>query len=363
LYLDLYDDAYAHAVRGLRIARQSGQIHLMPVFTPVAGSAAWVIGDLAAATEIFDDAIEAARMLGNDSILAWHLFNRALPALVFGDIDAAGRLSGESWTLAEPLGDGMIRGFSAAVRASVLLEIGRPAEAVELVHRGAGGPEVALIGGGWRGLWYEVLARCHLDLGDTSAARDAVRRARVLAEEVPVDIAAMSADRADAVVALATDDATRAATLARSALLHAQGMGSPIYVASCQELVGRAVAATGDAAAASVAFDAASAGYHAIGDTRHRDRVDAELRRLGRTIHRRTQPGDRQGVGVDALTGREREVAELIRGHATNREIANELFLSLKTVETHVRNIFNKLGVSSRAEIARTLAAAVGSAS
>lgn len=51
------------------------------------------------------------------------------------------------------------------------------------------------------------------------------------------------------------------------------------------------------------------------------------------------------------------EVAELIRSHSTNREIAGELFLSLKTVETHVRHISDKLCVSSRAEIARTLEA------
>jgi DNA-binding NarL/FixJ family response regulator len=94
-----------------------------------------------------------------------------------------------------------------------------------------------------------------------------------------------------------------------------------------------------------------------LGAVRHRDRIDADLRRLGRTVHRRTRPGSRGSDGIAALTGRELEVAELIRSHATNREIANELFLSLKTVETHIRNIFNKLGVTSRAEIARTLTA------
>jgi DNA-binding CsgD family transcriptional regulator len=63
-----------------------------------------------------------------------------------------------------------------------------------------------------------------------------------------------------------------------------------------------------------------------------------------------------RGDRLEPLTGRELEVAELIRVHATNREIANERFLSLKTVETHIRNIFNELGVSSRGEIARQLA-------
>ena len=54
-----------------------------------------------------------------------------------------------------------------------------------------------------------------------------------------------------------------------------------------------------------------------------------------------------------ALSGRELEVARLVVDRRTNPEIAAELFLSLKTVETHMRNIFRKLDVSSRVEVAR----------
>ena len=45
----------------------------------------------------------------------------------------------------------------------------------------------------------------------------------------------------------------------------------------------------------------------------------------------------------------------LIVERKTNREIASELFLSNKTIETHIRNIFRKLDVSSRVEIARAV--------
>jgi DNA-binding CsgD family transcriptional regulator len=60
-------------------------------------------------------------------------------------------------------------------------------------------------------------------------------------------------------------------------------------------------------------------------------------------------------LGLASLTGRELEVAELVLDRRTNRQIAESLFLSTKTVETHLRNIFNKLGVSSRVEVARAL--------
>jgi DNA-binding CsgD family transcriptional regulator len=202
-----------------------------------------------------------------------------------------------------------------------------------------------------------IAVQCHADLGDNEAALAAVERARALADAVPVDLAAMTADRSEAAAAMATGDADRAVALLRSALARAESIRSPVYVAWCTKLLGLALEATGDREAATRELTTAAEMSDELGAIRHRDRIDADLRRLGRTVHRRTRPGTRGSGGVEALTGRELEVADLIRSHATNREIANQLFLSLKTVETHIRNIFNKLGVTSRAEIARRLAA------
>lgn len=61
-------------------------------------------------------------------------------------------------------------------------------------------------------------------------------------------------------------------------------------------------------------------------------------------------------VGDSGLTSRELEVAQLVAAGKTNREIAAELFLSEKTVETHLYHAFAKLGVSSRAALAGVLA-------
>jgi DNA-binding CsgD family transcriptional regulator len=53
------------------------------------------------------------------------------------------------------------------------------------------------------------------------------------------------------------------------------------------------------------------------------------------------------------LTGREREIADLVAAGRTNKEIAAQLVLSTRTIEAHLRNIFAKLGVRSRVELAR----------
>ena len=59
--------------------------------------------------------------------------------------------------------------------------------------------------------------------------------------------------------------------------------------------------------------------------------------------------------GIDSLTGRELQVARLVVDRKTNHEIADELFLSPKTVETHLSNIFTKMGVATRVALARAV--------
>ena len=62
--------------------------------------------------------------------------------------------------------------------------------------------------------------------------------------------------------------------------------------------------------------------------------------------------GGRTSAG-DELTPTERKVAELVAQGLPNREVAAALFVTPKTVEFHLRNVFRKLGVRSRAELAR----------
>jgi DNA-binding NarL/FixJ family response regulator len=77
-------------------------------------------------------------------------------------------------------------------------------------------------------------------------------------------------------------------------------------------------------------------------------------------VHHRTRPGDLNGIGVETLTQRELEVARLVVDRRTNPEIAAELFLSIKTIESHLRSIFRKLDVTSRYEVARAVERAAG---
>lgn len=57
--------------------------------------------------------------------------------------------------------------------------------------------------------------------------------------------------------------------------------------------------------------------------------------------------------GSDLLTPREAEVLELLQDGSTNAQIAHELSIGIETVRTHARNIYRKLGIASRRELAR----------
>ena len=59
---------------------------------------------------------------------------------------------------------------------------------------------------------------------------------------------------------------------------------------------------------------------------------------------------------MSSLTPQELQVALVVSGGATNREAGTSLFLSPKTVEFHLGNVYGKLGLRSRAELARFVA-------
>ena len=150
-------------------------------------------------------------------------------------------------------------------------------------------------------------------------------------------------------------DHARAIDYAAASADRAEQVGAPLEAALSRTLAGRALAEAGESDRAVGELQRAAAAFEACGASRYRDSAERELGRLGHRPHRRTRPGTSDGAGIESLTERELEVAMLVVDRRTNREIAGKLFLSEKTVETHLRNIFNKMGVDGRVALARAV--------
>ena len=81
-------------------------------------------------------------------------------------------------------------------------------------------------------------------------------------------------------------------------------------------------------------------------------RAAHELEATGEKVPRYTP------IGVDTLTASERRVAQMASRGMTNREIAASLYVTIKTVESHLRATYDKLGIRSRQKLATALATA-----
>ena len=196
-----------------------------------------------------------------------------------------------------------------------------------------------------RYLWLPDLVRLALAAGDTRLAQDAVAAAEADADTEPLPRWISAARRARAVL-----DGDAATLLAVADEL--SGAGTPLGLAQTYEEAAVLLAQAGDATGARGALTDAVRGYLDLGAAWDVRRADARLRGYGvrrgpRTIRRRPTSG------WEALTPTEVRVAALVAQGRSNPDIAAEMLLSRRTVQTHVSNILAKLGYGSRIDVAR----------
>jgi DNA-binding NarL/FixJ family response regulator len=353
LYFQRFDEASDHAERALAIGRATGQGQLFPLIYAVRGMTWWGQGRLAEAVGPLDAGIEAARTTGNTQTLAWSLYARSIVALAAGDIETALATGQEAFDVTDDGKPSHLAGGAARALAPALLEIGEAEQAVEVLERSGGGSDMPCSPPSWRSYSLALLTRCRLALGQVDEARRVAGCAAAAADLVELPMAKAHADRAAAAVALQDGDPAHAAKLALAAATVADEVGMPIEAALARMLAGRALAQDGAQERAIEELERAASALDLCGAQRYRDAAEFELRQLGQHVHRRSQPTTPKGTDVESLTKRELEIARLVVDRRTNREIAEMLFLSPKTVETHIRNIFGKLDADSRVEVAR----------
>jgi ATP/maltotriose-dependent transcriptional regulator MalT len=353
VWLDRYVATTRHARRALEICRRTGQGEQFPLIVQMLGVSLWVLGKPLEAEALFDGAVEAARLTDNVQNLLWNLFNHSLAALAAGDLEVALATGNESFELTADMEPGIFSVATAATLASALLEAGRADQSLDLLP--AGGEELRVIGGGWRARFLEMHTRALLAAGRRDDAARVAAEIQSCADAVCLPTAAGMASLAAARLALDAGVPTTAVERALEAAGAFEAAEALWDAARARTLAGRALARSGDSDRAALELERAATAFDSFGSLRYRDQAERELGKLGRRVHRRTRPGKTDGKGIETLTARELQVARLVVDRKTNPEIAAELFLSNKTVESHLRNIFHKLNVTSRVELARAV--------
>jgi DNA-binding CsgD family transcriptional regulator/tetratricopeptide (TPR) repeat protein len=190
-----------------------------------------------------------------------------------------------------------------------------------------------------------LLVRMALEAGDAELAKSVAGLAAHRYELNPcVPSVAAAAAHAQGLLNGSRDDLEQAAAILLTC-------PRPLALAAALEDLGCARLADGDRSGAVEAFDRVLRICVGTGAAHDAARARMRLRELG--VRRRVQSLDRPKLGWESLTSAELQVARLAAAGCTNRGIADRLFISPHTVNTHLRHVFDKLDISSRVDLTR----------
>jgi DNA-binding NarL/FixJ family response regulator len=201
------------------------------------------------------------------------------------------------------------------------------------------------------------LVEVELQRGDLAAASRAAQRLLGLEAECNSNEIRAMARLASARISVHKGDPHTAVEELETALTLLLHRDRPLLTAHIRLELARALTGAGEIAAAAVEAEAALTTFQRLGVAPDADAGRELLARLGADA--RPSAGDRAGgvslrkpAGGEALTRREIEVARLVAAGLTNREIAERLHLSVRTVETHVDRVLGKLDFHTRTQLA-----------
>ena len=183
-------------------------------------------------------------------------------------------------------------------------------------------------------------------LGELDRAEELVERLEERARIFPRPWTLAVGARARGLVLAARGDLEGADTAFRAALAEHDSLPMPFELGRTQLVFGQLLRRRGERRAAADALEQARGVFVDLGAPVWADRASSELRRI--PMRRKTRD--------ERLTPTEERVAELAAAGRTNREVAQALFISPKTVEANLSRVYRKLGIRSRAELGARMA-------
>jgi len=337
--------AYRLAMRAANAARRTGDQVTVPRALELAAAAECALGRYEAASTTSAQALPLARATGQDGVCSTLLGLQAFLAANVGDRTACLARIGEARAYAASRG--VSRSEALVEWAMGVLELveGRPADAVARLEG------LMSLETGHGQLVIRVAATPHLvEALVRTGDRDGAGRALV-----PFDTWAQSTGNPAWLAldsrchALVTDDESEAEKHFSEALRHHQAAEADFERARTELLFGQELRRVRRPGAAREHLRTAVEIFERFGATSLVRQARAELRAAGEQVSRGPT------LATEVLTAQQLRIARLAADGATNREVAAALFLSTRTVDYHMRNIFLRLGIRSRVDLAKRL--------
>ncbi|KOX16343.1 LuxR family transcriptional regulator [Nocardiopsis sp. NRRL B-16309] len=341
--------ASALAGRAADHARRSGADSLVPRALEFRTYAELWLGRLSLAQACAAEGLRLAEATGQDNCAGHHRAGLALLAAIHGEEDACRNRARAALALADSHDLGLPAGLASWALALLDLGLGRVDEAasrLSSLHRAGPGRGHTAV---------HLLSTPHLVEATmrgaatapgperTEAVHSAVTTFERWAEATGASSARALALRCRALLASGRESTD---LFGRAVDLHASGY-CDLELARTQLLFGSQLRRERHPARAREHLTAALESFELLGARPWADQARAELRAT------RGRPARRERDPVRQLSPQQLQIARHVATGSTNREVAALLFLSPRTVDHHLRNIYAKLGIRSRVELAR----------
>ncbi|MEU0496521.1 LuxR C-terminal-related transcriptional regulator [Mycobacterium sp. NPDC006124] len=302
-------------------------------------------GRFVEAARLAEDAMGRALLMGGDVMLSAALTMRATVAVYAGRVDEARAAADEALAASHRAGSSILAAWPIAIGGFLELSVGDHKATLSrvepLLHRLNDATRATEI---FLGSFVPDAAEAMIALGRFDECE---RLVGVLEENGRrLDRAWMLAvgGRCRAMLLAARGDVTAAGHAAHRAMTEHDRVPMPFERARTQLLVGQLLRRQRRNVDSAHILREALATFESLGTALWANRARAELGRVNVGPHAAT-----------TLTNSERRVAELTASGMTNREVATTLFISPKTVETNLANVYRKLGIHSRAELGQRM--------
>ncbi|MEV0379521.1 AAA family ATPase [Nonomuraea sp. NPDC050643] len=335
---DHHGDALRHLARGLQVARDHGRSYAVPLLHAARAMVRSALGEIEAALADAEEAEEIARHLGSAELLAFAHVVKVRPLLWHAGPEAALPLVEE--VLHGPgMRSAWWRGIADDVVSEVLMAAGRTQDCRRFLAARVGGDPSGL--GPGAASVFARRARAEAACGDVVAAGQWYERAAAVVAPGAPPTQSAAVEVARAVLAMAANRPHEAETAAGAAVAFLTTARLPVGEGFARMLLAQVSAAANDAGTAQEQIGQAKALFTRVGAPWLA--AQAGHAQLGVAA---------QGAG-GRLSEREREIVDLVGEGLTNRQIGERLYLSPRTVETHLARVFRKLGVNTRAALVR----------